>query len=156
MSSGASFPMWVILGPLFAAVIAYLVFVRRMESLRIERKFSTGEVLISSFGVNYYGLRSEPGGPARSSGALVLAKEMLYYRARFSKRELTIPIGSITTIDIIESFKGRPLYTKAIQFRFERSDGVEEAAAFRIPYPDRWIVATRGSLRLRKEKGDQA
>lgn len=154
MNAGASFPMWVVLGPFFAAVIVYLVIVRRIEAQRIERKFPHGEVLLSSFGVNCYGLRSEPGGPARSSGALVLSKEMIYYRARFSKRELTIPIDSITTIDIIESFKGRPLYTKAIQFRFERADG-EEAAAFRIPYPDRWIVATRGNLRLRGKERRQ-
>ena len=147
-----SFPVWIILGPLFAVAIVYLVVVRRMETARIERKFPKEEVLLSSFGVNYYGLRSEPGGPARSSGVLVLLKDALYYRARFSKRELTIPIDSITTIDITEAHKGKPLYTKAIQFRFEGGEGREDAAVFRIPYPDRWIVATRGNLRLRNAK----
>ncbi len=147
-----SFPVWIILGPLFAVAIVYLVVVRRMEAARIERKFPKEEILLSSFGVNYYGLRSEPGGPARSSGALVLLKDALYYHARFSKRELTIPIDAITTIDITEAHKGKPLYTKAIQFRFETEEGQEDAAVFRIPYPDRWIVATRGNLRLRNAK----
>lgn len=155
MSGGSSFPMWIVLAPLFAAVIVYLVLVRRMETRRIERRFAGREIVLSSFGVNYYGLRSEPGGPARSSGALVLTKDSIYYRARFSKRELTIPVGSLTTIDIVETFKGRPLYTKAIQFRFELPDNREEAAVFRIPYPDRWIVATRGNLTLRHKRHEQ-
>ncbi len=147
------FQAWVVLGPLFLAVIIYLVLVRRMETVRIGRKFPKETILLSSFGVNFYGLRSEPGGPARSSGALVLMRNALYYRARFSKRELTIPIGAITSIDITEAHKGKPLYTKAIQFRFQRQDGEEDAAVFRIPYPDRWIVATRGSLKLRGSSG---
>ncbi|HUX19901.1 MAG TPA: hypothetical protein VMW69_01590 [Spirochaetia bacterium] len=149
MSADASFPVWIILGPLFVALMIYLILVRRMESLRIERKFPKESILLTSFGVNFYGLRSEPGGPARSSGALVLLKDTLYYRARFSKRELAIPVDSITSIDITEAHKGKALYTKAIQFRFEAEEGREDAAVFRIPYPDRWVVAARGNLRLR-------
>lgn len=153
MSGDAPFPVWIVLGPLFAIIIVYLIVVRRIESIRIERKFPKENVLLTSYGVNYYGLRSEPGGPARSSGALVLLKDELYYRARFSKRELSIPIDSITSIDITEAHKGKALYTKAIQFRFETGEGGEDAAVFRIPYPDRWIVATRGNLRLRASGG---
>ncbi|HUX13390.1 MAG TPA: hypothetical protein VMW87_10195 [Spirochaetia bacterium] len=132
-------------GVLFA-VIAYLVISRRIESRRIEQKFSHADIVATSFGVGYFGLSSEPGGPARSSGALVLLKDGVYYRARLRRRELHIPAESLRGIDIVESHKGKPLYQKAIAIRFSDVDANEVTAVFRIPMPDRWLRVMRETI----------
>ncbi len=137
---------WGLLAFFFFGGVSLLVFMRRVESKRVENRFEKERVLITSFGVNYFGLTSEAGGPARSAGTLVLLKDGIYYRARFSRRELFIPCNAITSIGVVETHKGRPLYQKAVSIGFVDSEGREVSAAFRIPFPDQWISAIRGSL----------
>lgn len=135
-----------ILGAIFFGILFFLVLMRRIESKRIERKFDEKNIVISSFGVNYFGLTSESGGPARSSGILVLLKDGIYYHARFVKRELYIWGKSITSIRIVETHKGKPLYQKVVAIGFINTEGKEDTAAFRIPYPDQWIGAIKNNL----------
>ncbi len=145
-ANGISSLEWLIVGAALFAVIAYLVISRRIESRRIEQKFPHENIVATSFGVGYFGLSSEPGGPARSSGALVLLKDGVYYRARLGRRELHIPSASLRGIDIVESHKGKPLYQKAIAIRFIDDHANEVTAVFRIPMPDRWLRVMRETI----------
>lgn len=137
---------WGILALFFFGAVALLMFMRRFESKRIEKAFERERVIITGFGINYFGLSSEKGGPARSSGVLVLLKDGIYYHGRFSKRELYIPKESIRSINIVDTHKGRPLYQRAVAIRFIDGQGREVSAAFRLPYPDRWITAIKRNL----------
>jgi hypothetical protein len=137
---------WGILALFFFGAVALLIFMRRFESKRIEKAFEKDRVIITGFGINYFGLSSEKGGPARSSGVLVLLRDGIYYRGRFSKRELYIPKESIKSISIVDTHKGRPLYQRAVAIRFIDGQGREVSAAFRLPYPDRWITAIKRNL----------
>jgi len=137
---------WAVLALLFFGIIFFLFFMRRIEAGRIEKKFNAGRVIITSYGVNYFGLRSEKGGPARSTGALVLLKDGVYYRARFSKKELFIPAGAITSILIVGSHKGKPLYQHAVSIVFLNKQGKEDSAVFRMPFPGQWIEAIKMNL----------
>jgi len=136
---------WGIFAALFFGLLVFIVLMRRVESRRIEKRFDKDSIIISSYGVNYFGLSSEAGGPARSAGTLVLLKDGIYYRARFRKKELFIPGDAITAIRIVETHKGKPLYQKAIAVVFRR-DKDEVSACFRIPFPDQWIGAIRKNL----------
>ncbi len=142
---------WIFLSIVFFAVLAFLVIMRRIESSRIERKFNKDEVVITSYGVNYFGLSSEKGRIPRSSGILVLLKDAIYYRARFSKRELLIPGKSIRSLKIVETHKGKPLYQKSIAIDFINNDGTLDTAAFRIPFPAQWLGAIKRYLLEDKE-----
>ena len=128
----------------------YLVYMRQRETKRITDKFDEEQIIITSFGVNYYGLESEPGGPLRSAGALVLLKNGIYYRARYAKRELFIPGSSITYIGVTNVHKGKDLHQTVVVLQFLNSEGKEERAAFRIPYPAQWVAAIKSNLLEKK------
>jgi len=145
-STGITSLEWLILSLALFAIIAFLVLSRRAESRRIERMFPRDRIVATSFGVSYFGLSSEPGGPARSSGALVLLKDGIYYHARFGRRELHIPAAQMRGIEIVQFHKGKPLYQKAISIRFVTADEAELNAVFRIPMPDRWLQTVRATI----------
>jgi len=132
---------WIFLGIIFFIALVYLVVMRRVESGRIEKKFEKKDILLTSYGVNYFGLSSEESRLLRSSGVLVLLKSGLYYRAKFLKRELFIPGSRIKALRVVEFHKGKPLYQKAVAIDFINKDGNPDTAVFRIPFPDKWLGA---------------
>ena len=152
---GLTNPSWLVFALLFLGILFYLAFIRQLESRRITRKFELKRIILSGFGVNYFGLESEPGGPLRSSGALVLLKDGLYYRARFAKRELFIPGSAITYIGITDAHKNKPLHQQVIIIQFLNQDGKEEKAAFRIPHPAQWVGAIKANLLDKKTQTSQ-
>ncbi len=147
---GLTNPSWLVLAVLFLGIIFFLAFIRQRESKRISQKFEKDSIIICSFGVNYYGLESEPGGPLRSSGVLVLLKDGLYYRARFANRELFIQGPAITYIGITDSHKKKSLHQTVIVIQFLNAEDKEEKAAFRIPYPSQWVEAIKVNLLNKK------
>ena len=143
---GIANPNWLIFAVLFLVVMFYLVYMRQRESKRIADKFDKRQIIITSFGVNYYGLESEPGGPLRSAGALVLLKDGIYYRARYARRELHIPGSAITYIGVTNVHKGKDLHQTVVVLQFLGVEGREDKAAFRMPYPAQWVAAIKGNL----------
>ncbi len=143
---GITNPGWLVFAIGFLGIIFFLAVVRQRESKRIMEKFNEDDIIITSFGVNYFGLESEKGGPLRSSGALVLLKHGLYYRARYRKIELYIKKGTITYIGISDVHKKKPLYQNAVVIKFIGDNGKEEKAAFRMPYPNQWMMAISKNL----------
>lgn len=141
---------WLVIAVIFSGLIFYLVYMRSVESRRVEHKFGKDEIIISSFGVNYFGRESEPGRPLRSSGVLVLLKNGLYYRARWRKRELFILGSTITYIGVSDVFKKKSLYQHAVLISFLNKEGKDDKAAFRIPYPSQWINAIKFNLLNKK------
>ncbi len=144
--AGLANPSWLLFALLLLAVLLYLAVLRSRESRRIGDKFPRERIVLTSFGVDYYGLESEPGGPSRSAGALVLLRDCLYYRARFANRELTIPGAAITHIGVTDTHKGRALHQQVLAIRFLNAAGREEAAAFRVPLPAQWTAAIKTTL----------
>jgi hypothetical protein len=150
---GISNPNWLVFALLFLAIIFYLAYMRQRETRRVLSRFAKDEIIITSFGVNYYGLDSEPGAPLRSSGALVLVKGGVYYRARFANREVFIPGPSITYIGVSNQHKGKDLHQNVVVIQFLNTEGREDKAAFRIPYPGQWVGAIKANLIGRKPGG---
>ena len=143
---GLTNPSWLVFALVFLGVLLLLVILRNREARRISEKFPRDFIVLTSFGVNYFGLESEPGRPLRSIGALVLLKDSLYYRARFADRELTIPGAAITHIGVTDTHKGKPLHQYVVAIRFLTLEGREEKAAFRIPLPAQWTTAIKATL----------
>jgi hypothetical protein len=137
---------WIYIFLIFLAVIGYFSFMQRRDTNFVLAKFGRENILLSSFGVNYFGLASEPGGPARSAGILVLVKDGLYYKARFSKRELFIPGNHLKKIEIVDVFKNKPLHQKVLAFVFIDGEGKEDKTAIRIPHPGQWVDAIKATF----------
>ena len=129
---------WIFFGIIFVGALIFMAVMRRVETQRIFEKFKEEDILMTAFGVNYFGLESEKGGPARSTGALVLSKTGLWYRGRMTNIELFIPGGAITRVGVTDTHKGKPLHQNALTIVFINEHKVMDKAALRIPYPDRW------------------
>ncbi|MCK5156140.1 MAG: hypothetical protein KAQ69_06875 [Spirochaetales bacterium] len=130
-----------IIGLLFMGAVFLIAYIRNVEARRIRKLFREGEILLSSFGVQYYGIESEPGNPLRSTGSLVLTNDGIYYHAKFSQKKLQIPGDNISSITAVDTFKGKNMYMKIVSVNFVNEKGERDRAGFRIPYPERWSQA---------------
>lgn len=130
---------WIMFAVLFLGAVAFLAIVRQIETRRLYNKFDSDDIILLSFGVNFFGCESEPGRINKSAGALVLTKNELYYRARYSKQELSIPGQSFAQIDVTDQHKGKPLHQHAIAVYFINEFGNKDKAVFRIPHPAKWV-----------------
>ena len=68
---------WILFAVLFLGAVAFLAIIRQIETRRLYKKFSEDEIILLSFGVNFFGCESEPGRVNKSAGALVLTKSEL-------------------------------------------------------------------------------
>ena len=139
-------PGWRMTALLFLGMILLLVLLRLRETGRIRRKFPRERIVRTSFLVTYYGLDSQPGGALRSLGAAVLLKDGLYFRARVTGFELTIPAAAILHIGLTNTHRGRTLRQYVVAIRFRTPEGQGETAAFRFALPGQWLTALRDTL----------
>ena len=130
-----------IIGGIFLGIVFLVSFIRNLEARRLRKRFGEGNILLSGFNVHFYGVESEEGKPLRSMGALALSAEGLYYRARYTKRELFITGKQMTSITATDDFKNKNMYGNIVAINFVNGKGEKDRAAFRIPYPEKWSKA---------------
>jgi hypothetical protein len=139
-------PGWRLTALLFLGMILSMAALRLSESARLRRKFPRTRVVRISYLVTYYGLESQPAGPLRSLGAVVLLKDGLYFRARVSGFQLSIPASAILNIGLSNTHRGRTLRQYVVAIRFRNAEGSGETAAFRFAQPGLWLTALRDTL----------
>lgn len=137
---------WWIIAAAFFGFLAFTAWIRRRDRRWIERRFGRGCVRAVSFGVNYFGRTSEPGGPRRSSGFLLLLPDRLFYRSRAAGLELEIPRDRIAKVTHARDHKGVDLHQSVIRVDFRGEDGRLDSAAFKVPYPPQWMRAIETTL----------
>jgi hypothetical protein len=132
---------WFIIAFLFFGILGYISWIRWRDHRWIEKRFSGKDVVAISFGINYFGRTSEPGKPGRSSGFLLLLKDRVFYRSRFSELEVDIPGKSIRRVYHDTAHKGVDLHQSIMKIDFELENGKTDSVAFKVPYPPQWIGA---------------
>jgi hypothetical protein len=137
---------WLIIALVFFGFLAYVAWVRRRDHRWIEKRYGKDRVRAISFGVNYFGLASEPGGPRRSSGFLLLLPDRLVYRSRVAGLQVEIPRAQIVAITHDRHHKGVDLHQSVLRIDFRTADGHPDSAAFKVPYPPQWIRAIQATL----------
>jgi hypothetical protein len=137
---------WLIIAVVFFGIIGTVALIRYKDRKWIERRFSDRQIRAVSFGVNYFGLSSEPGSTRRSSGFLLLLSDRLFFRSRIKGLELDIPGDRIRNVTHGTSHKGRALHQSVIKIVFTDDTGQTDTAAFKVPYPPQWIDAIRNTL----------
>ena len=142
----------IIFGVIFLGILFSLALIRQKESKRITDKYDKTEIILSSFGVSYFGQESKIKKPLRSIGAIVLLKDGLYYHARYSRQDIFIKGSSITAVSVTDFFKDKPLYQNIIAITFLTENGIIDRAAFKIPFSAKWINAVKYTL-LNKKTG---
>lgn len=130
-----------IVGGLFVGILLVISLVRNLEAKRLINKLGKSSIILSGYNVHFYGVESVGGIPFNSLGSLGLSGEGLYYRARYSKRDLFILGNQMTSITATDDFKGKNMYGNVVAINFINDKGEKDRAAFRIPYPERWSKA---------------
>ena len=139
-------PGWRMTALLFLGMILFLVLVRLREAGRIRRKFPRERIVRTSYLVTYYGLDSQAGGALRTLGAVALLKDGLYFQARVTAAELTIPAAAVLHVGLTNTHRGWTLRQYVVAIRFRTPEGRGETAAFRFAQPGRWLMALRDTL----------
>jgi hypothetical protein len=132
---------WLIIAVVSFGIIAYIAWVRWRDRRWIDHRFGEKNVRAMSFGVNFFGCKSEPGKPRRSSGFLLLLSDRLFYRSRLKKIELEIPTARIARVYPDRHHKGVDLHQSVVKIDFMNDADQRDSAAFKVPYPPQWIRA---------------
>jgi hypothetical protein len=112
----------------------------------IEQRFGNRPIRAMSFGVNFFGVTSEPGKPSRSSGFLLLFADELFYRSRIKKIELEIPGSRVARVYHDRSHKGVDLHQSLVKIDFLNDQNQKDTAAFKVPYPPQWMQAIENAF----------
>ena len=141
---------WLFIAFIFFGIIAYISWIRRRDRQWIEKRFGLDHVRMMSFGVNYFGLVSEPGKVRRSSGFLLLTANEVFFRSRVAQLELSIPGRNIQRVYHDSAHKGASLHQSVMKIDFTNSEDQLDCAAFKVPYPPQWIAAVQTAFTTSK------
>lgn len=132
--------------PLFAgllvvmAVIRFAIaWLRRRTYEHIRRKFAGKLIVRESIGANFFGRASLGMGQIRGNGVLVLTPGELFFLMFVPRRELTIPLDTITAVSTPRSHLGKTVVMKLLRVDFASETG-EDAAAWSVQDPGRWVA----------------
>lgn len=136
---------WAIIAAFFG-IILIIIWIRYRDRKWIENRFGKCRARAMSFGVNAYVKRGLAGKPKSSSGFLLLLPERLYYRSRFARLELDIPVDKMVRVYPGTSLKGEELHQSVMKIDFLDAHNQKDTVAFKVPYPPQWISAVQNSL----------
>ncbi len=138
-----------ILLPLFAGLLVFLAVIRlalgyfkKRFQEEIRRKFVGKHVVRESIGVNFFGQSSRGLGQIRGNGALVLTPDELYFVMFAPRKQLTIPLVTVTSVSTPRSHLGKTVGMRLLRVDFRSSSG-EDAAAWALRGVDEWTSDLR-------------
>lgn len=135
--------------PLFAGIIVFLVvirsavaYVKRRVLDEVGRKYAGRPIIRQSVGANFFGRSSRGLGQIRGNGVLVLSADELYFLMFAPRKELTIPLDSITSVTTPRSHLGKSVGMRLLRVDFHLDAG-EDAAAWALRDVDQWSADLR-------------
>jgi hypothetical protein len=124
---------------LFIFALVLFAWFKQRDARNVRERFK--DILIATYGVQYFGRESEKGDLLDSSGQLLFLKQGLFYRGRFDKRELMIPKEKLISVAVTDHHKGKLTYQVCLAIYFMNENEIIDRAAFTIPYPKQFIEA---------------
>ena len=97
---------------------------------------------------NLFGVQSGGMKQIRGNGILLLTSSQLYFRMLLPRRELLVPLGSITSVETSERFLGKTKGRKLLKVDFRNDVGGTDSAAWLVPDPEKWVETIRGQAEL--------
>ena len=94
---------------------------------------------------NLFGIKSGGMKQIRGNGILLLTSSQLYFRMLLPKREILIPVNSITSIETPKSFLGKTKGRKLLKIDYRNDIGGTDSAAWLVPDLEKWIETIRRS-----------
>lgn len=97
---------------------------------------------------NLFGIKSRGMKQIRGNGILLLTSSQLYFRMLLPKRELLMPLRSITSVETPLSFLGKTKGMKLLKIDFRNNVGGTDSAAWLVPDLEKWVETIRRSAEL--------
>lgn len=104
--------------------------------------------ILTSPMANVFGIQSGGMKQVRGNGILLLTTSQLYFRMFLPRRELLVPLRSITSVETPKSFLGKTRGRKLLKVDFRNDTGGTDSAAWLVPDLEKWVEAIRGSAEL--------
>jgi hypothetical protein len=140
MSQSLSILLPIVAGLLVVLVAIQMVVRHFKNKFRedIKRKFAGKHVVRESIGANFFGQSSRGMAQLRGNGALVLSNDELYFVKFAPRRELVIPLSTVTSISTPRSHLGKTVGWRLLRVDFRSPSGAD-AAAWAVLNLDEWI-----------------
>ena len=122
------------------------MFLFKKRVKEIFNQFSGVPMVLSVENANYFGQESKGLGQVRGNGCLILTESELYYEMWAPKCILRIPKKNILQVENpppkwhLKKSKNRLL----LKVHFINDEGIEDSAAWIVPYLDQWIQHVSG------------
>jgi hypothetical protein len=102
-------------------------------------KFDQEQIILYSFGPNFFGQESTRYKQLRGNGVLILTGDELYFEMYVPKRKYSFPIESIKSVDTVKSFLGKTRFTPLLRISFINYKGQEDSATWQLGDADVWL-----------------
>ncbi|MEN8209003.1 MAG: hypothetical protein ABFR50_07105 [Candidatus Fermentibacteria bacterium] len=104
--------------------------------------------ILTSPMANLFGIQSGGMKQIRGNGILLITSSQLYFRMLLPRKELLIPLGSITSVETPVSFLGKTRGRKLLKVDYRNDAGGTDSAAWLVPDLEKWVQTIRGSVQL--------
>ncbi len=111
----------------------------RLKMKKYLAQFSEDEVLRTTSSSNFFGLESKGMKQIRGNGVLVLTKQELCFQMYLPKREIRIPLASITTLETPKSHLSKTKFHPLLKVCFTNKEGKQDSVAWWITELDSWV-----------------
>jgi hypothetical protein len=120
-----------LIGVIFAIVFGGLMRLSKQRTAEAQQKYPGARALISN--ASFFGQQSRGVGQMRGSGTLILTDDDLIFEMWVPRRELRIPLRSISAVETPTSFLGKTRFKPLLKVVFQNESGLTDAAAWDIP-----------------------
>ena len=111
----------------------------RLKVKKYLAQFSEEEVLRTTSSSNFFGQESKGMKQIRGNGVLVLTKQELCFQMYLPKREIRIPLASITIIETPKSHLGKTKFHPLLKISYTNEEGIHDSMAWWITELDSWV-----------------
>ena len=93
---------------------------------------------------NLFGVRSKGMKQVRGNGILLLTSSVLYFRMLMPRKEVMVPVSSITGYGVEKSFLGKTKGVKLLRVDYQLETGGSDSAAWAVKNLDGWLTTLAG------------
>ena len=133
----------------FAAVLVFLIRkLLKTAMAEVYAEYPEHIRILTSPMANLFGIKSRGMKQIRGNGILLLTSSALYFRMLLPRRELLVPLSSITSVETPKSYLGKTKGMKLLKIDFRNDVGDLDSSAWLVPDLEKWVETIRGSAEL--------
>ena len=139
-----------IMGSLLLAVGLVFMLRKLLQTARAEvyAEYPEHVRILTSPMANLFGVQSGGMKQIRGNGILLLTASQIYFRMLLPRRELLVPLRSVTSVETPKSFLGKTKGRKLLKVDFRNDTGGTDSAAWLVQDLEKWVETIRRSADL--------